>query len=248
MCVLEAALSEEKKLFLLEKEENKQFQAKFQYLENSEQRLIEQLNLREKEWKDSLVKEQELFRKQIDDLTLNTAAQIKSRETEIGRLSEETKVMNAQVMELRQKLSQEKNESNNRFSRVQDLENQVKALTQRYNQENLEWENKYKSLQSQWESHRSKTDIFESDMENIYQKDIQVYRDKIKKLNARVTELQHKLDLNQAQVPPAALGGHAPYVKTTDTAPVPGAAAAKEKASDTGSLNVRVNNKFYPGK
>jgi DNA repair exonuclease SbcCD ATPase subunit len=248
MCALEAALSEEKKLFLLEKEENKQFQAKFQYLENSEQRLIEQLNLREKEWKDSLVKEQELFRKQIDDLTVNTAAQLKSRETEIGRLSEETKVMNAQVMELRQKLSQEKNESNNRFSRVQDLENQVKALTQRYNQENLEWENKYKSLQSQWESHRSKTDIFESDMENIYQKDIQVYRDKIKKLNARVTELQHKLDLNQSQVPPAAPGGHAPSVKTTDTAPASVAAAAKEKASGTGSLNVRVNNKFYPGK
>jgi hypothetical protein len=234
-------------------EELRQVNARLESVGAIETALREQVARREAEWKETVQKEEALFKQQVDDLSIAGQALVKARDEEINRLNAELRGQSEEAAVVRQKYAVEKQENAARLGRLQDLEGQIKLLTQRHSQENLEWENKYKAQQSQWESHRSKIAMFESDVENIYQKDIQMYRDKIKKLNAKVVELQQKLDAlplqeqpRQATAAPQQKSA-APALPTPPPAPARPAPQAPEKPPQPGTP-IKANKTFYPGK
>ena len=191
---LSAALAEENKLYALEKEQNKQLLQKIAYLEENRQGLIGQLESKEKSWREAIEVERDMFKRQIEETRNALEAQLKSRDNEIMRLDEDINMLNGQTLELRQKLSLEKNENNNRLERISEFESQMKTITGNYNQERAEWHKKFQFIQQQWDEQRNSLLTHQKDMESRYEKDIKAYEDRIKELNERINILQKKAE------------------------------------------------------
>jgi thymidylate synthase ThyX len=73
---------------------------------------------------------------------------------------------------------------------LQELESQIKGFQLKIDQENASWENKLQIHQAEWDKYRKDKEQFETDIEQQYQKDIQLYREKIKRLQAKISEQQ----------------------------------------------------------
>jgi hypothetical protein len=227
-----ASLEEEKRLLAIEKEENEQNRIRIERLDEDRQRLIQQLEKKENEWQVTLMREQELLQKQIEELRAKTDAQLQSREIEIVRLNEDLSLLNGQLNEIRQKFSLERNENNNRLSRIQEFEVQVRKLNELYQQEHLDWERKIEMLKEQMEQQKKSATLAQEETENQSKRDIQLYRDKINKLTAQFGELQRKIDFEKKS--PSAEGERT-------VAPV------SSSPQNSGTIT-RTNNRFYPGK
>lgn len=227
------ALDEEKRLFLIEKEENEQNQVKVLRLEEDRQRLVQQLENKEKEWQIVLVREQELLQKQIEELRAKHDAQTQSREMEITRLNEDLNILNGQLQELRQKFALERNENNNRLTRIQEYDAQVRALQEQHKQECMDWERKVGVLKEQMEQQRKNAQLAQEEAEVQSKKDLQLYRDKVNRLNTQVNNLQRTSDFESKPIPTA----------PAEQAPV----ASTPPSQEPGSV-VRSRNRYYPGK
>ncbi|MBN1622541.1 MAG: hypothetical protein JW871_08120 [Endomicrobiales bacterium] len=129
---LMAALSEEKKLFNIEKDKNKQESFKITNLEQEKQRLLEEIEKDKNEWQKILENEREFAQKQIEEVKIKSEMQLKSRDEEINRLNEDLRLSAGQLSELRQKFFVEKNENNTRLERIQELEIQLQQEKQKY--------------------------------------------------------------------------------------------------------------------
>jgi hypothetical protein len=238
---LSAAFEEEKRLLGEEKDENEKNRIKMQHLEDDRRRLTENLENKEKDWQAVLLREQELLQKQIEELRAKNEAQIQSREMEITRLNEDLNILNGQMHELRQKFSLEKNENNNRLTRMQEFEIQMRTLNERHNQERLDGEHKVTQLKEQLEQQRKSALQAQEEIETQAKRDLQLYRDKINKLTVQVSELQKKTDLDRRPVPsvdqPASVGGKQGRVQETPSSPAAGPSSV-----------VRTANRYYPGK
>lgn len=187
---LSAGLAEENKLYVLEKEQNRQLLQKVAYLEEHRQSLIVALESKENNWRDALASEQELYKKQMEDSREASEAQLKSRDNEIARLDEDINMLNGQTLELRQNLSLEKNENNNRLERISEYESQMKSLTGKYNQERADWHKRFQFIQQQWDEQRASLMEHQKDIESRYEKDMALYNERIKGLNERIKALQ----------------------------------------------------------
>jgi hypothetical protein len=185
---LQAALAEENKLYILEKEQNKQLIQKTAYLEENRQSLISQLEAKEKTWREAISSEQELYKKQIEETANSSEAKVKARDSEITRLDEDSTMLNGQILELRQKLSMEKNENNNRLDRISEFESQMKSLTSKYNQERTQWHQKFQFIQQQWEEQRNSLIDYQKDLEIQYNKDVMALNERIKVLTEKIRE------------------------------------------------------------
>jgi len=195
---LQAALAEENKLYVLEREQNKQLIQKMAYVEENRQSLIVQLETREKNWREAIASEQELFKKQIEEVASSSESQIKSRDSEVSRLDEDVNMLNGQILELRQKLSLEKNENNNRLDRLSEYETQIKSLTSKYNVERAQWHQKFQFIQQQWEEQRQSLISYQKDVETQYSKDIKGYDERMKLLNEKIRELNNNAGTDSA--------------------------------------------------
>ncbi len=186
---LQAALAEENKLFIMEREQSKQLMQKVAYLEESRQSLITQLDSKEKTWTAAVASEQEMFRKQMEESRNSAEANVKARDSEITRLDEDINMLNGQILELRQKLSLEKNENNNRLERISEYEAQIKSLTSKYNEERAEWSQKFKFIQTQWEQQRQSLLDHQKNIESQHNNDIKSYNERIKAMSERISGL-----------------------------------------------------------
>ena len=144
---LSAALSEEKRIFFLEKERNQQVNSKLMYLEEDKKRLIEHMASKEKDWQVILLNEQEFLRKQIEEIKLKNISQVQSRENELARLSKEMDLINSQFAELKNRYHIEKNESSNRLDKIQELEITIKKLNEKYDMSMQDWQKKHQFAQ-----------------------------------------------------------------------------------------------------
>lgn len=183
------SLAEENKLCNALKEENNQYLAKIRYFEEENRKLIEQLENKEKDWQSILMKEQEFLQKQIEELRAKSEAQIQSRDLEITRLNEDISILNGQLIELRQKFSLEKNENNNRLSRIQEFESLVKSLNERNKQERSDWEMKNRIHNDEMELNRINDDKYLENRDKQYKSEIEAYMKEIGRLNNRINSL-----------------------------------------------------------
>lgn len=231
---------EEKHLYAMEKEENERNKIKLQHLEEERRHLVESLEAKEKDWQTVLMREQELLQKQIEELRAKSEAQLQSREMEITRLNEDLSIINGQMHELRQKFSLEKNENDNRLSRVQELEVHIRTLNEHHNQERLDGERKIELLKEQIEQQRKNAQQVQEEIETQSKRDLQLYRDKIGKLTAQIGDLQKKMDFERRS--PAATG-----TSTVDSEGMSETNTAGNQ-NPSGSSIGKTNNRFYPGK
>ncbi|MBN1823693.1 MAG: hypothetical protein JW803_05175 [Endomicrobiales bacterium] len=179
---LQAALAEERKLYMLEKDKNRQFAEKLLYLEQSRKTLLEQMETKERDWQNAISGEQDIFKRQIEELRQKYDRQMSSREDELNRLNEDLSLTNSQVSELRQKLSLEKSENNSRLDRIQELEIQVRTLTSNFNEERAEWQRKIEFVQDQWDKQKKAINAYSANIEKKYKEDVKEYEEKIENL------------------------------------------------------------------
>ncbi|MHB9154401.1 MAG: hypothetical protein ACYC5N_01755 [Endomicrobiales bacterium] len=184
MSVLHSALAEESRLYAMEKEGARQMSAKLQQMEADGRKLAGLIEAREKEWQATLMADQELFRKQMDETKMKYETQLQSRDLEIYRLDEDLNMLNGQVLELRQKLSLEKNENNSRLDRVQELETETRNITTKYNQERAEWHKRLQFVQNEWEKKYEGALQYQTELEGKYRADVKSCQDTIKGLRA----------------------------------------------------------------
>jgi hypothetical protein len=187
---LQGKLAEEQRNREGESEAKKQLLAQQSKWEEERQRLIAQATLKEEEWQAAFKNEQALYQKQTDELRGKYDTQLHSRESEITKNNEELRALHEQLGDMRQKYSAERADSAGKTNKILELESQLKNLNLRYKQDMAEWENKCNLIRTQWEKQRLNLGSYESDLESQYQRDIQIFKDKIKKLNARIEELQ----------------------------------------------------------
>lgn len=241
---LQAGLAEEKMLIGVQREESRQSQQKLVFLEEGKHRIAEQLNHREKEWKAALDFEQEMYRKQVEEMRAKTDAQLSARDKEIERMNEDLSMLNGQVLELRQNLSLEKNENTSRIGRIQDLETQLRNLTGKYNQERTEWLKKLQSMQEQWEGQRKSLTSYQSEIEAQFKRDIGAYQERIRELTTRLGEMQ--------SVPPSATVDEPTTLPQRTATPARPASAVQQKHTPPTSQTPPPQHgriyRYFPGK
>ncbi len=192
---LAAAIAEEKKFSLLEKEHGQELLVTMKRLEEENRFFRETMEAKEKEWQTILLREQELQRTQIEELSFNSAAQLHSREAEITRLNEDLKISNGQLADIRQRFAMEKNENSHRLEHIQELEIQLKGLSEQHEKDRSEWQKNIQNAQDVWKKQHQNLVLYQNGLEQQYQRDIELYNLKNKEQADRLSQLQQSMEM-----------------------------------------------------
>ena len=127
---LNAALSEENRIFNMQKEEKQHTGLRLQQLEKDNQKIREILAEKEKQVQELIETERSFAQHQQDEAKTTYEAQIRSREEEIQKLNEDRNILSGRFNELRQLFLTERNENESRLQRIQELESRKKKNTE----------------------------------------------------------------------------------------------------------------------
>ena len=151
---LKVNVSEEARLFQLEKNENARLKAESAMLQEDKNKIIIQMEQDRNEWKKALIDEQFRSEARVKEINILLETVRKSRDEEIKNLNEEITALNGQFTELRVIYQGTKAENYQQNARVKELETEVQKILEHSDKERIEWQNMLHNAQKSWENQK----------------------------------------------------------------------------------------------
>lgn len=152
---MKAGLEEEKKIYLMERDEKMRLKASLSDSEKEIMALNSKLSVIKDEYEGKMAQEQDHYSNRIEELNAQTGLLRKTREQEIRGIEGEKASLEGELAEMRAIYFAKKVENEQYRARIQELEVALGRQIDMSEKERSEWENVLGSEQMQWEQKRA---------------------------------------------------------------------------------------------